>query len=150
MELILKRTAKRDGYTIGKLYIRRRVVDEYLPATEDTYLCDTLEPTWRDIGRGRPGQKIEGKTAIPEGRYPVVITCSPKFGKWLPLLVGVPLFKGVRIHAGNSARDTQGCILVGLNTQRGRLTYSLFMLNRLKEKIVEAKAHGEGVWITIE
>ncbi len=150
MELILKRIAKRDGYTIGKLYIRRRVVDEYLPATEDTYLCDTLEPTWRDIGRGRPGQKIEGKTAIPEGRYPVVITFSPKFGKWLPLLVGVPLFKGVRIHAGNSARDTQGCILVGENTRRGRLTNSLFMLNRLKEKIVEAKARGEGVWITIE
>lgn len=150
MELVLKRIAKRDGYTIGKLYIRRRVVDEYLPATEDTYLCDTLEPTWRDIGRGRPGQKIEGKTAIPEGRYPVVITFSPKFGKWLPILLGVPMFKGIRIHAGNTPNDTEGCILVGLNTQRGRLTNSLFMLNRLKEKIVEAKARGEGVWITIE
>ena len=65
MELILERIAKRKTYTIGRLYIRRQVVDEYLPGTADDFFCDTLEPTWRDYANG--AYKVKGRSAIPEG-----------------------------------------------------------------------------------
>lgn len=116
-------------------------------ASEASYFCDTLEPTWRDYEHG--ARKIEGCSAIPEGRYAVVISYSPKFKQWLPILLGVPKFKGIRIHAGNTAKDTEGCILVGENLKPGMVLNSRFCLNRLKELIVEAKARGEPVWITV-
>ena len=147
MELVLTRIAKKKVYTIGKLYIVERVDDEYLAGTKQTYFCDTLEPTWRDYRHG--GHKIRGKSAIPEGRYPVVITWSPKMKQWLPLLVNVPMFSGIRIHAGNTAEDTQGCILVGQNQKKGMVLNSRIWLKRLKDKIVEAKDRGEAVWVTV-
>ena len=148
MELILERIAKKKTYTIGRLYIHQRVDDEYLAGTTDDYFCDTLEPTWRNYANG--AYKIKGKSAIPEGRYAVVISWSPKFGAWLPILLGVPNFEGIRIHAGNTAADTQGCILVGLNKLVGQVVDSRIWLHRLKQKIVEAKSRGEPVWITIK
>ena len=138
MELTLKRIARRDNYTIGRL------------EADGEYVCDTLEPTWRDIGLGRPGRKVPGRTAIPEGRYPVVITYSPRFKKWLPLLLHVPMFEGIRIHAGNTAEDTAGCILVGENLKPGMVLNSNAWVHRLKQKIVAAKERGEGVWISID
>ena len=115
MELILTRIAKKKDYTIGRLSV------------EGTgYFCDTLEPTWRDYEHG--AYKIKGKSAIPEGRYAVVISYSPKFKQWLPILLGGPEFNkkwsGIRIHAGNSAKDTEGCILVGENKEVGRVLNS--------------------------
>mgnify|MGYP000294903977 FL=1 len=138
MELILTRTLKEKDYTEGRIEI------------DGTPFCDTLEPTWRDIGWGRPGRKVAGRTAIPEGRYPVVITRSPKFGEWLPILLHVPLFEGIRIHAGNTVSDTAGCILVGCRRKPGLLLDSRLWVHRLKRKIVEAKARGEGVWIVVK
>ena len=148
MDLILQRIAKRKGYTIGRLSIVEPVVDEYSAGTKETYFCDTLEPTWRDYEHG--AYKIKGKSAIPEGRYAVVISYSPKFKAWLPILLGVPMFEGIRIHAGNSAKDTQGCILVGRNQRVGEVLESRKWLYELKMKIVEAKDRGEAVWITIK
>ncbi len=151
MELILERIAKRKTYTIGRLYIRRQVMDEYLPGTEDQYFCDTLEPTWRDYANG--AYKVKGRSAIPEGRYAVVISYSPKFKQWLPILLGEPEFnrkwQGIRIHAGNTAEDTEGCILVGKNREVGKVLDSRIWLHRLKQKIVEAQARGEPVWLNI-
>ena len=147
MELDLKRIAKKRDYTIGKLFIKEDVIDEYSTGEKLTYLCDTLEPTWRDYAKG--ARKIKGKSAIPEGRYPVVITYSPKFKQWLPLLLGVLNFFGVRIHAGNTVKDTQGCILLGLNLKKGMVLNSRKYVDLVKEKIVEAKEKGEGVWIEI-
>ena len=172
MELILTRIAKKKTYTIGRLYIRhtegtevtennRTVVQDQV-AGETTsvnsitsvnsvrgmeYLCDTLEPTWRDYQHG--GRKIKGRSAIPEGRYAVVISWSPKMKAWLPILIGVPNFSGIRIHAGNTAKDTEGCILVGQNLKMGMVVNSRIWLHRLKQKIVEAKSRGEAVWITV-
>lgn len=134
--MTLTRIAKRETYTIGRL------------AINGIYFCDTLEPTWRDIGVGRPGRKVMGRTAIPEGRYPLVVTFSPRFKRWLPLLLNVPQFSGIRIHSGNTADDTEGCILPGLNTSRGRVTDSYLWERRLVAELGR-RPEGEPVWITV-
>ena len=148
MELILTRIAKRKTYTIGRLAIIKKVSEEYKTYEEEEYFCDTLEPTWRDYAHG--AHKIKGRSAIPEGRYAVVISFSPKFEQWLPILLGVPKFEGIRIHEGNCSEDTEGCILVGKNREIGKVLDSRIWLHRLKQKIVEAKDKGEAVWITIK
>lgn len=139
MEITLKRDKKRKHYTLGTLSI------------EGEPFCSTHEPTWRDIGPGGKGRKVLGKTAIPEGRYPLYVTRSPKFGQWLPLLLHVPQFKGVRIHAGNTAEDTEGCILVGYASDKypGRLLDSRLWLHRLLRRLGE-RPEGEMVWITVK
>ena len=130
MELTLQRIAKDKSYTLGELSI------------DGEKFCHTLEPRWREP----EARKVAGKTAIPAGRYPVVITLSPKF----KLLLHVPGFTGIRIHAGNTAKDTKGCILVGENTSKGTLSDSRLWVERLKRRIVDAKERGEGVFIQIE
>ena len=162
MELILTRIAKRKTYTIGRLAIVEPVLDEYLAGTKEVYFCDTLEPTALELKTTvskedvlRSPKKAESLKpfAIPEGHYAVVISWSPKFKAWLPVLLGGPdfnhLFKGIRIHAGNTAKDTAGCILVGRNQIVGQVLESRKWLYELKQKIVEAKDKGEAVWITI-
>ena len=113
MELVLTRIAKRKAYTIGRLSVVERIDDEYLAGERETYLCDTLEPpvvetkttvSMESVLRSpTKAQKLK-PFAIPEGRYSVVITWSPKFKMWLPVLLGGPdfnhLFKGIRIHMG--------------------------------------------------
>ena len=102
MKLTLKRNFKGADYTFGKLYI------------DGHYFCDTLEDTVRPANK-----KIAGKTAIPAGNYKVIKSYSPRFKKILPEILNVPNFTGVRIHAGNTAKDTDGCILLGLNKTKG-------------------------------
>ena len=152
MELILERIAKKKTYTIGHLYIAKEPDGNNpglgQPLTKGLQICDTLEPTWRDYANG--AYKVKGRSAIPEGRYAVVISFSPKFQQWLPILLGVPKFEGIRIHAGNCSEDTEGCILVGKNKLVGQVVDSRIWLHRLKQKIVEAKDRGEPVWITIK
>ena len=169
MELILERIAKRKTYTIGRLSLSTTPTtasesplplegqgggsyfESPLPLEGQgggSYFCDTLEPTWRDYKNG--AYKVKGRSAIPEGRYAVVISFSPKFKQWLPILLGVPKFDGIRIHAGNCSEDTEGCILVGKNKLVGQVVDSRIWLHRLKQKIVEAKGRGEPVWITIQ
>jgi hypothetical protein len=162
MELILTRIAKRRGYTIGRLAILKEESEEYRTYQTEEYFCDTLEPTVLELKTTvsketvlRSPTKLASlkPVAIPEGRYAVVITWSPKFKMWLPLLLGGPdfnrLWQGIRIHAGNTAKDTQGCILVGRNQIVGRVLESRKWLYELKQKIVEAKAKGEAVWLTV-
>ena len=124
--LTLKRIAKRADYTIGRLEDENGVK-----------ICDTLEPTWRDYKGGE--LKVPRKSAVPEGTYPVVITKSKKFGKYLPLLVGVPGFEGVRIHSGNTVNDTEGCILVGQNLIKGKVLLSRLTLEKLMRLIENEK-----------
>ena len=162
MELVLTRIAKRKAYTIGRLSIIERIDDQYLAGEKETYFCDTLEPPVLEMKTSVPMDAVLRSPtklaslkpiAIPEGRYAVVITWSPKFKMWLPILLGGPdfnlLFKGIRIHMGNTAADTAGCILVGRNQIVGRLLESRKWLYELKQKIVEAKDRGEAVWLTI-
>ena len=163
MELVLTRIAKRKTYTIGRLAIVERIDDEYLAGEKEVYFCDTLEPPALETKTTVPKEAVLRSPAqaqslkpfaIPEGRYAVVVTWSPKFKMWLPLLLGGPdfnlLFKGIRIHMGNTAKDTAGCILVGRNQMVGKVLESRKWLYELKQKIVEAKGRGEAVWLTIK
>ena len=136
MEFTLKRIAKKDGYTIGHLYVNGIMK-----------VCDTLEPQWRDFHHG--AQKVDGKSAIPEGRYPLVVTWSPRFKQWLPLLVGVTLFEGVRIHSGNTPLDTQGCILPGQNRKKGMVLNSRTAMRKIMA-LLNAREPGEPAWIKVE
>ena len=124
--LTLTRIAKRADYTIGRLEDENGVK-----------ICDTLEPTWRNYKGGE--LKVPRKSAVPEGTYPVVVTKSKKFGKYLPLLVGVPGFEGIRIHSGNTVNDTEGCILVGQNLIKGKVLMSRLTLEKLMRLIENEK-----------
>ena len=163
MELILTRIAKRRAYTIGRLSILKEENEEYRTYKREEIFCDTLEPPVLEMKTSLPKEDVLRSPAkanslkpfaIPEGHYAVVITWSPKFKIWLPVLLGGPdfnrLFKGIRIHMGNTVKDTQGCILVGRNQIVGRVLESRKWLYELKQKIIEAKARGDAVWLTIK
>ena len=116
MELRLVRTECSGNSTIGELSI------------DGQFECYTLE----DIERPK---KIKGETAIPVGRYEVVINQSQRFGRLLPLLLNVPEFEGVRIHPGNTAADTEGCILVGVTKAEAFIGQSKVAFEQLFGKL---------------
>jgi hypothetical protein len=111
------RIAYRDTYTIGKLYVKDdKISDNW------SYLCDTLEDKYR--GDKLDGIKVFGQTAIPKGVYKGVVDYSNHFKQKMPHILNVPQFEGIRIHSGNTAADTEGCILVGYNKKVGMLVNS--------------------------
>lgn len=114
---------------------------------DKAFECYTLEDVVRE-----DGLKIHGETAIPEGRYEVMVNYSPRFQRDLPLLVGVQNFVGVRIHPGNDSGDTEGCILVGksVNTANNYIYSSVAAFEKLFAKIKSAKLKGQRVFITIK
>lgn len=112
------------------------------------FQCFTLEDQIREI----PGETVEswkmpGQTAIPQGRYRVLVTPSQRFQRPLPILLDVPGFTGVRIHAGNTITDTEGCILVGQDRQNGRLLQSRVALDALLTTLTTA---ADDMWIELE
>ena len=119
--------------TIGKMYI------------DGVDTCYTLEDVVRP-----DGEKIYGETAIPYGRYRVVVTPSARFGRDLPLLLDVPNFTGVRIHPGNTAADTHGCILVGMESSGTSILNSRVAFHTVFSQIQEGIARGEEVWLDIK
>lgn len=131
MHLTLQRTEHTADSTIGRLSI------------DGEPFCYTLEDVVRD------GPKVFGQTAIPAGLYQVVITFSPHFQRDLPLLVNVPGFEGVRIHPGNTAADTEGCILVGMDKLADSIGHSRVAFDALFPKIQAAINAGEGVVIEV-
>ena len=130
MKLKLNRIALRKTYTIGKLYI------------DGKYFCDTLEDTVRDTNKSgkfdNGEKKVKGKTAIPYGTYEIKWTYSPRFKKYTPQLMNVPQFEGIRIHAGNSSTDTEGCLLLGENKKVGMVLNSRATINKFYPIIKEA------------
>jgi Family of unknown function (DUF5675) len=107
MRLILKRIHFGDTFTVGQLYEETKYG---LSA-----ICYTLEDKVRQV-EGQPvsSWKVQNETAIPTGTYPVSITFSNRFQTRLPLLSNVDGFTGIRIHSGNSSKNTEGCLLVGM------------------------------------
>lgn len=143
MEIKLVRIAFKDTYTIGKLYV------------DGTYFCDVLEDNDRGLDSSMTEseilkRKVKGQTAIPTGHYKIDITYSPKYKRMMPILLDVKGFSGIRIHSGNTAKDTEGCLIVGKNKKVGmvlesRDTYQrLFkMMQGQKEITIDITRKGE-------
>lgn len=135
MELLLERKYCKKEYTIGNLYIN------------GVFYCNILEDTVRDFNKNGIldcGEiKIKGSTAIPYGKYDIIVTYSPKFKRELPILLNVPAFDGIRIHRGNTNKDTEGCLLPGENKERGKVInstkYELDLTNKIKSELLKGK-----------
>lgn len=120
MKLLLKRNKSTKNSTIGSLYV------------DGKFQCFTLEDVIRDM-------KVFGETAIPEGKYKVIINKSARFKVDLPLLLNVPNYEGIRIHPGNTDKDTEGCILVGQTvSEQNTLVNSRVAFNALMDKLKTA------------
>ena len=172
MKLILERIANREKYCIGNLYKEEEV--ERPEGKGRRFLCNTLEPWDAGFSCNLPVREIEerkqqmhGPAAIPttnheklspeecaaqckKGYYPLLITKSPRFGQWLPLVVGVPGYKGIRIHGGNTPADTQGCILPGWNRRVGTVEESRKALHIIMQLMQHAFEHQERVDLIIK
>lgn len=154
MEIVVYRKYKKDSYTVGRL------------SMDGTFICNTMEDTDRGLDDGMPdwmirNKKIPNVTAIPTGRYEVdMSTVSPRFsqkqfymdvcqGK-LPRLKNVKGFEGILIHTGNDETHSSGCLLVGLNKVKGKLTDSKETFKKVYALMKEAHNKGEAIYITIE
>lgn len=148
MELILKREVFTDISTIGSLSING-VFECYVLEDPDRGL--RADMTLDEINR----KKQYGVTAIPYGRYRIKRTRSERFSKMkgkeiiMPLLLNTPGYLGVRIHIGNTPKNTLGCLLPGLKRAKNMVSESTAATQQLEAKIAEAEAKGEEVWITI-
>jgi hypothetical protein len=116
-------------------------------SVSDERLAYVLEDRYRGDD---PTAKVQGRTAIPCGRYEIVIAHSPRFRRDLPLLLNVPGFSGIRIHPGNDADDTDGCLLPGLDRWPDKVTRSREAYELVFLRIQSARAKGELVFINIE
>ena len=151
MKLTVDRKWKKANYTIGNLYV------------DGSKFCNTLEDTDRGLKQTDPideikKKKVYGETAIPTGTYQVRMDIvSPKYNTvsffkklcngMVPRIMNVPGFEGILIHTGNSPIDTYGCLLVGKNTQVGRVTQSKDTFEKLYKKMKKAHDKGEKIWI---
>ena len=142
MLIDIHRKYRKPGYSIGILSIDGKVI------------CNTLEDTDRGLRKEMSEKeiaktKIKGKTAIPIGKYSVIMTDSPRFKRQMPLVCDVKGFSGIRIHSGNDADDTEGCILCGKNTEVGRVTSSRYWTDKVYEYIQNALKNKQSVKINI-
>lgn len=141
MNLTLFRKWPRKNYCIGLLFVNGK------------RFCETLEDKIVDTNKNgvfdKPEKKVAGESAIPYGKYEVIYNWSPRFGRNLPRLLNVPHFEGILIHPGNDATDSSGCILVGRNTEVGKLTQSRVTSDKLNKLIEDAQRKGEKITIEI-
>lgn len=139
MKLVLERLQFDADVTIGSL------------SADGDFLAWTCEDTVR--GNGDPATvdqwKVPGASAIPYGHYKVGVTMSARFGKLLPILLAVPGFEGIRIHPGNTAADTEGCILPGRMRLAKSVGQSQLAFADVFDRICEARRHGEPIWIEV-
>lgn len=143
MNILVKRIAKKDTYTIGKMYI------------DGKYFCDTLEDKDRDLKQASSLSsiqkiKVPNQTAIPTGTYEVIVNKSPRFGRMLPRILNVPGFDGILIHRGNTDKDTSGCILVGENKVVGKVINSTIYETKLVDLLTKAQNNKDIITITIQ
>lgn len=138
MNIVIERLQRDPDLTIGSMTV------------DSEWQCWTLEDTVREV-KGQPvaSWKVAGETAIPVGRYEIVLTQSNRFKRLLPEVLKVPGYTGVRIHAGNTAADTEGCILVGNDRLAKSIARSQLALASLMTKMSEARRKGEPIWLEL-
>lgn len=138
MELSLKRIYKGEDYAIGELYIN------------GVFFCHTLEDKVRLLNSYE--DKVYGETAIPIGRYKVIISYSNHFKQYMPEILNVNFFVGIRIHAGNDKNDTNGCILVGVskNVKEGYIYNSKYTYKKLFDILKSTINNNEEVYISVQ
>lgn len=142
IKLTLKRFAFKDKYTIGRLYIN------------GLYFCDTLEDKDRGLydwlSEGYIKEiKVKHQTAIPYGIYKVLWSYSPKYRRMMPEVLNVKGFSGIRIHSGNTADDSSGCILLGFNKEVGKVLDSRKTCKKFYEIIEECYNKGASIQLEI-
>jgi len=142
MELQLKRETFTEQSTIGTLTIDG-VFESFILEDRDRGLNDTL--TLEQILK----VKVYGKTAIPYGRYEIDWTMSARFKVFMPILLNVKGYAGIRIHKGNTEIDSLGCLLCGTRKITNRITESTLATKNLYAKIENAKKQGQRIYITI-
>ena len=154
LELLLDRKYKKETYTIGNLYV------------DGEWFCNTLEDKDRGLSQTMPLEEIKkakvyGETAIPTGRYEVRMDIvSPKYNgvKWykdnfggrMPRLESVKGFSGILIHSGNTALDSNGCILVGMNKAKGKVLDSRATFQKLWKIFEQARKAGKTIYLTVK
>lgn len=149
MIIRLDRAWKKKGYTISRVYVNASRFGD------GKKWCSALEDEDRGLTASMPlneiqQHKVYGHTAIPTGRYRVEITYSPRFKKYMPLVCEIKGFSGVRLHAGNTPDDTEGCILFGVNDKVGRISNSRYWTDKLTKLITSAISQGEEVYLEID
>jgi len=141
MKLLLVRVFYGKTYTIGRLYI------------DGVYFCDTIEDVNRDLNKNgqfdNGEQKVQDKTCIPFGTYKVIANWSNRFKRRLPRILDVPSFDGILIHNGVNETSSSGCIIVGKNTVKGKVTDSRKYMNWLTAFLLSAQEKGETSTIEI-
>ena len=148
MEWRIDRAWKKKGYTISRVFldgVRFGDGRNYCSCLEDEDRGLTSEMSVDEIMK----KKVYGKTAIPTGRYKVTMSYSPKFKKDMPLINAVKGFTGIRMHSGNTAEDSLGCLLFGANTEKGKVTNSRYWTALITGIIKAALERGESVYITV-
>ena len=125
MKLTLQRYMFTNDYTMGLLFI------------DGLFFCDTIEDKFR--GNDLSKTKVYGETCIPYGVYDVKITWSPKNKKYMPQIMNVPYFEGIRIESGNTAKDSLGCVIVGIKSKNGEVLDSRKTYNALLKRLETAK-----------
>lgn len=154
LELLLDRKYKKETYTIGNLYV------------DGEWFCNTLEDKDRGLLQTMPIEeinkiKVYGETAIPSGRYVVRMDIvSPKYNgvKWykdnfggrMPRLESVKGFSGILIHSGNTALDSNGCILVGMNKAKGKVLDSRATFQKIWKILEQARKAGKTIYLTVQ
>lgn len=125
-----------ENFTLGRLYL------------DNVFKCHTCEDEDRFLENG--GEKVNGKTAIPRGKYRLTTSFSNRFQRVLPVVLDVPGFTGVRIHGGNRAEDSSGCILVGSVRTKSGIAQCSSVVQWVIDQIDDAAELGIESWLEIE
>ena len=137
LELTLRREIFDVEFTLGRLYVA------------GSYYCYVGEDADREL-EIHPENKIHGQTAIPRGRYQVSTSFSSRFGRVMPIILGVRNYSGVRFHGGNGPEDSLGCPMLGTQRTPRGVANCKEINKRLLKLIQDTEAKGDQVWVTVE